>query len=242
MSESLVIGDLYFELHRSNRRKTVGITIDRSGELLLTAPDDCPLELIERIAEEKRFWIYTKLAEKELLFQHYEKKEFVSGEGFYYLGRSYRLLLVVPTQSVALRLHQGRFMLRSDEQSHAQEHFIGWYTQHAQPWLERQVNLYAMRIGIAPRIVQVQDLGFRWGSCSCKGNLNFHWRTILLPPRIIEYIVVHELVHLHEPHHDTEFWKRLERAMPDFASRKQWLAENGSRFRLVDRIHDSFTS
>jgi len=60
--------------------------------------------------------------------------------------------------------------------------------------------------------------------------LNFHWRTVKLPPRIIEYIAVHELVHLVEPHHTEAFWLRLERAMPDMAVRKKWLAENGSRF------------
>ena len=230
MSESLVIGDLYFALQRSDRRKTVGITIERGGELILTAPSDCPLDVIERIAEEKRFWIYTKLAEKELLFTHYTEKEYVNGEGFYYLGRSYRLLIVSASVSAPLRLHQGRFMLRSDVLNRAQEHFTHWYIERAHPWIQKRISLFANRIGVKTSKVKVQDLGFRWGSCSSNGNLNFHWRTILLPPRIIEYIVAHELIHLHEPHHDTQFLKCLERAMPDFASRKQWLAENGSRF------------
>jgi predicted metal-dependent hydrolase len=51
---------------------------------------------------------------------------------------------------------------------------------------------------------------------------------VLLPPPVIEYVVVHELVHLIEPHHTPAFWTRVERAMPDFAARKQWLAESGS--------------
>lgn len=78
----------------------------------------------------------------------------------------------------------------------------------------------------------MQDLGFRWGSCGRGGRLNFHWRSILLPPRIIEYVIVHELVHIHEPHHTTAFWTRVERAMPDFAARKQWLAEHAGRFEI----------
>ncbi|WP_207894895.1 M48 family metallopeptidase [Marinobacterium mangrovicola] len=57
--------------------------------------------------------------------------------------------------------------------------------------------------------------------------LYFHWKTILLPVRIAEYVVVHELVHLHEPNHSADFWLRLERAMPDYAERKQWLATHG---------------
>lgn len=55
----------------------------------------------------------------------------------------------------------------------------------------------------------------------------FHWKAILLPPRIAEYVVVHEMAHLHEPHHTPAFWMRVERAMPDFERRKIWLAEHG---------------
>jgi len=83
---------------------------------------------------------------------------------------------------------------------------------------------------VEPLYVQMRDLSYRWGSCSPCSSLNFHWRVILLPPHIVEYLVAHELAHLAEPHHDPRFWARLERAMPDFAERKGWLAENGWRF------------
>src|SRR5690625_5138176 len=75
--------------------------------------------------------------------------------------------------------------------------------------------------------VKVQDLGYRWGSCGKGGRLYFHWKAILLPRSIVEYVVAHELVHLHTPHHTPEFWQRLERAMPDYERRKQWLAAHG---------------
>lgn len=234
MSESLTIGDLTFALRWSSRRKTVGLTVERDGSVTLTAPVDCPAEVVEHTARAKLFWVYTKLAQQDLLARPGGVKEFVTGEGFYYLGRSYRLLLIDPTQMEAaipgLRLHQGRFLLRRDARSQARRHFLGWYTQHGRPWLQRRVDLFAERIGVAPRGVAVQDLRFRWGSCGADGTLNFHWRTVLLPPRISDYIVAHELVHLHAPHHGVEFWRRLERTMPDFAARKQWLAENGGRF------------
>lgn len=61
-----------------------------------------------------------------------------------------------------------------------------------------------------------------------KGDwLYFHWKTILLPARIAEYVVVHEIAHLHEPHHGPAFWLRVERVMPDYAQCKTWLAEHG---------------
>lgn len=75
----------------------------------------------------------------------------------------------------------------------------------------------------------MQELGYRWGSCG-EQALNFHWRTLQLPPRIIDYVVLHELVHVLEPRHDSAFWQKVERAMPDYGARKEWLAEHGHQF------------
>lgn len=234
MSETLAIGDLTFALRWSARRSTIGITIDRSGALILTAPEQCTREQIEQAASQKLLWVYTKLAERDELSPPPRVREFVNGEGFAYLGRSYRLRLIDPGPAEAsvppLRLQGGWFVLRRDERPYAQEHFIRWYRQHGQPWLERRVALYAERIGATPRSVDIRDLGYRWASCSHAGALHFHWRALCLPPRIIEYLVAHELVHLRAAHHDADFWRRLERAMPDYAARKQWLAEHGGRF------------
>ena len=133
-------------------------------------------------------------------------------------------------EASALGLHRGRFRLLRDERGRAAELFALWYSRHARPWIERRAELFAGRVGVAPGEVRVMDLGNRWGSCGPTGNLNFNWRTICLPPRIVEYVVVHELVHLAEHHHGPEFWARLARVMPDHAERKSWLAENSARY------------
>ena len=62
------------------------------------------------------------------------------------------------------------------------------------------------------------------------GELNFHWATILLPAGIVEYVVVHELAHLVEANHTPEFWLRVERTLPDYKQRRQWLAEHGAEY------------
>lgn len=233
MSEAVLLDGLTYELRRSPRRRTVGITIDRGGELILRAPSGVPLERVREEAREKSGWVYRKLAERDLVFRPRAAKEFVTGEGLWYLGKSYRLLLIAGNGRAAppLRLHEGRFVLRRDELPRAQDHLVKWYIRQGEPWIRHRVELWAMRIGVRPRSVTVRGLGFRWGSCGRRGDLSFHWQMIQLPPRIIEYIVVHELVHLLEPRHGPDFWKRLERAMPDFATRKQWLAESGGCFR-----------
>ena len=233
MRDTLLVDGLAYKLRRSPRRRTVGIIVDRDGSLVISAPDDCPEEVIEKAARAKRSWVRAKLAEKRLLFPPRAPREYVTGEGFYHLGRSYRLLLIDAPEVATvppLRLRGGRFELRRDERARAREHFVAWHVRNGRPWVRRRVELFADRIGVTPASVDVRELGYRWGSCGPGGNLNFHWRTVCLPPRMVEYVVVHELVHLAEPHHGAEFWRRLGRVLPDFEDRKRWLAENGHRF------------
>ena len=89
------------------------ITVERSGELVLCAPPEVDEAALRAFVLEKRFWIYTKLAEKDRLQRQVPRKEFVGGEGFLYLGRSHRLKLV-DEQDVPLKLATGRFCLRRD--------------------------------------------------------------------------------------------------------------------------------
>ncbi|MFW5878370.1 MAG: M48 family metallopeptidase [Myxococcota bacterium] len=226
MSE-LHVNDLSFEVRRSSRRRTMQITVDRDGELLLFAPSECPESKLAAFVRQKRTWIHTKLAEKEASRVVRPRKEFVTGEGFPYLGRSYRLLLV-DDQDVPVKLVDGRFRMRRDCASDGHKHMVRWYREHAAPWLRRRMEQWTGRIGVKPTGLAVKDLGYRWGSCSPSGTVNFHWKTILLPAAIVDYVIVHELVHLREQHHTPEFWRRVERAMPDYERRKGWLAERGN--------------
>ncbi len=223
---TLQIDDLQLALKRSARRKTMQITVERDGDLVLAAPLDVDEDTLRAFVVEKRFWIYTKLAEKERLQRQVPRKEFVDGEGFLYLGRSHRLKQV-DEQDVPLKLTAGRFCLRKDALPTARGHFVRWYSERAKAWLSGRVAEYQSRMEVAPAGVKVQELGYRWGSCGKGDWLYFHWKTILLPARIAEYVVVHEIAHLHEPHHTPGFWLRVERAMPDYAQRKAWLAEHG---------------
>jgi predicted metal-dependent hydrolase len=225
-SRQLHVDDLRFTIHRSARRKTMQITVERNGDLVLCAPPWVEEAKLHAFVLEKRFWIYTKLAEKDRLKRRVSWKEFVDGEGFQYLGRSHRLRLV-DAQAVPLQLAAGRFCLRRDALPRAREQFIGWYSDKAKAWLANRVAEYQGRMAVEPAGVRVQDLGYRWGSCGKGGWLYFHWKTILLPPRICEYVVVHELAHLKEPHHSPALWLQVERAMPDYQRRKAWLAERG---------------
>ena len=229
---TLTVEDLLFELRWSGRRRTVELTVERDGSLVLKAPEGIEESVIEDFVREKRMWLRTKLAEKDALAERVPRREYVSGEGFHYLGRSYRLLLV-DEQKVPLKLEAGRFRLRRDEVDRGRRHFIRWYTDHAQVWIRQRVRPWADRMRVKPKAIEVRELGYRWGSCGHSGTVNFHWRTILLPASVIDYVIVHELAHLIEPNHTPQFWTRVGRALSDYGQRKEWLAVNGAEYVVV---------
>jgi hypothetical protein len=75
--------------------------------------------------------------------------------------------------------------------------------------------------------VEVRDIGFHRGSCGTSGAIHFHRATILRPPTLVDYVVVHERAYLQGPSHTPELWRRVERTLPDDERRKHWLAEHG---------------
>lgn len=223
---TLNINDLSFNIMRSERRKTLQITVERTGELVILAPPEATERQLSDFVEEKLLWVHTKLEEKKRLQRRAPVKEFVDGEGFLYLGKSYRLLLVDP-QLVDLTLKNGRFCLRTASRYRGRDVFISWYMRRAQKWFEARTLEHANRMDSAIKEIRVQDLGFRWGSFGSDGRIFFHWKAILLPPKIAQYVIIHELAHAHHPNHSTRFWTKVEQHLPDWRARKAWLAENG---------------
>lgn len=223
---TLQVDDLTIAVRESAQRRTLQLTVERDQSLVLTTPPHTNPQRLEAFVRRKQAWIYKKLAEKALMQKQMRIKRYVQGEGFLYLGRHHRLNLV-EDQETPLKWLNGRFHLRQNARPEARRHFIRWYSERGNQWLWQRVKIFAARLEVNPAGIRVQDLGYRWGSCGKGEMLYFHWKTMLLPARIAEYVVVHELVHLHEPNHSETFWLRLERAMPDYETRKQWLAEHG---------------
>ena len=95
--------------------------------------------------------------------------------------------------------------------------------------LEERLALFASVMGVSYGRVSIRDQRTRWGSCSGKGNLNFNWKLSLVPDEILDYVVVHELAHRIEMNHSANFWREVEKILPDYRERRMWLKENGGR-------------
>ena len=88
-------------------------------------------------------------------------------------------------------------------------------------------RFYASSMGVRYRSLSLSNAKSRWGSCSPHGRLRLHWKLILAPLEILDYVVVHELAHLKELNHSRRFWAIVQESCPDYVSAKKWLKEKG---------------
>jgi predicted metal-dependent hydrolase len=215
-----------------SRRATADIIIERDGSLLVRAPDWVDDEQVEAIVDSRLYWIYRGLAEWRDLNATRVLREYKSGEGFLYLGRAYRLRLV-QQQDEPLVLKHGRFCLRRDlvecgDIAPAQTAFRDYYIARGQDWIGRRVEYFAAKVGVTVSDVDVRDTGHQWASWSPSGRLAFHWKCMMAPATVVDYIVVHELCHFHHADHTDAFWNEVDKVLPRFGERKEWLRKNGA--------------
>lgn len=240
MIEAAQIVDLPYSVKRSNR-KTLSLMIERDGSVLVRAPLQISQDEIQKFVLEKRIWIQQKLSRKGAAMAAKPKREFVNGQGFPYLGKSYRLKFIngPPGLSLsdrqngfALHLTHGYFEFPEDQKSNARKHFVSWYKQKTEEKLRERIPRYKRRIGVAVENCRVIELGHRWASRSRAGVINFNWRSVMAPIWVFDYILVHEMVHMIERRHSRRFWRLVSRVVPDYEEMARWLRENGPELDL----------
>ena len=101
------------------------------------------------------------------------------------------------------------------------------YRQLARRVIGQRASYFAAKMGVTCGRISIREQKTRWGSCSGQGNLNFNWKLILMPPEILDYVVVHELAHRKQMNHSPAFWAEVERILPDWRERRRWLREKG---------------
>ena len=234
---TLVVGDLVFAVAPPTRAATLEVIVERDASLVIKGPASIDVDRAREFVATKRSWIYRRLAEKDALIGPPIVKTFVTGEGFAYLGRSYRLSIDdrVDDSATDLRLDRGRFILPAALADQGRDAMRRWYIETGQAWLNRRIASWAARAGAGTVRVDVRDLGYRWGSVrpgTTDIHINIHWATLQLPPSLIDYVLVHELAHLTEANHTPPYWAIVGRLMPGYEGHKQTLASIGKNVWL----------
>lgn len=216
--------DLQFDIKYSDR-KTITITVERDRRVVVRAPMNTSSETIHKLVEEKKHLIYKRINGPNKYPIPKPYKEFVSGESILFLGRYFKLRVV--NEDFDGVVFDNNFLISKSNRQKGNILIRDFYIQQAEEKIIPRIVRFADRLGVHHEKISILDLKYRWGSCTPKHNLNFNWRIIMAPIYVVDYIIVHELAHLIEPNHTSDFWNIISVQLPDFQKAKSWLKQNG---------------
>lgn len=217
-----------YHLERA-KRKTVGFIVDERG-VTVRAPRWVSVAEIEKMLQEKEGWIQKKLTE----FGNWQKEigmqtvRFEDGARIPYLGQFLKLRLDPAARSVFLSEGKEGLELivnasKDIEPERVKDWVQVWFKKDAERYLGERIRLIADRALVSFRGWGLSSAKGRWGSCSADRRIRLNWRLIHLDPKLIDYVIAHELAHLDEMNHSVHFWKRVGEIYPDYENARRAL-------------------
>ena len=210
------------------RRRSIGFVVGPDG-LEVRAPKWVTLKEVELGLQERGEWVLRKWAEMQERQKNIRQIEWREGASLDYLGGPIHLRL--SPENGRSELNGQRELLlalpHNAEPSQIRDAVQAWLMREAKDLFETRLNFYAPQMGVQWRRLSLSNAGSRWGSARIDGAIRLNWRLIHLKPDAIDYVVVHELAHLHEMNHSPAFWKVVASILPDhMARRKELQKEN----------------
>jgi len=225
--------NINYTVKRSRKRKrTISLQISDKSELVIAAPYFTPISEINRFVQEKQNWIHKAIQKHKEEAIRNKAKEYITGEMFYYLGELFPLeTFFEKNERKGLVFWGNRFYLNTaDAAEKGISYFASWYKKKAKKHFGQRVDFYSHELNLMAKSVKITSANKRWGSCSADNNLSFSFRLIMAPPDIIDYVIVHELMHIKEKNHSAAFWKLIEAFMPGYKTHRRWLKDNNHKF------------
>jgi hypothetical protein len=212
-----------FRLRRSERR-TLGITVQPDLSVTVTAPEAAGIERIIGKVGERAKWIQKQQGFFRDFLPTMPPRRYVSGETHRYLGRQYRLRVVVGNRA-EVKLKGGYIWTTLPEKSTRQVQALLeiWYAERAAEHLGRSYAKCVRRLKTFlehPPAMRLRRMPKRWGSWTQRGGVWLNPELVKMPVSCIDYVATHELCHALQGNHGRKFYDLLLRVMPDWEARK----------------------
>lgn len=229
-----------YVVSRSGRRCSLGLMVGTDGRVRVSAPVGLGTERIAAAVRSKSPWIAAQWRRQAALLPPRPPRHFLTGESIPYLGRTYRVV-VLKSKGVrpALSVRAATFVFensgnpsQSCRRAQCRRLIVRWMREKSRDHGARVCGAFCRALGVPPVEVEARELGKRWGSCTSRGRILLHWRSVMLPMALFEYICAHEVCHLVHPDHSRAFWRTLDRVLPRWRERAARLEACGYRFAL----------
>lgn len=226
MSEFLPIGDLKVEVVRKDI-KNVHLTVHPpEGRVRISAPKRMQMEAIRLYTISMLPWI--RRQQTAIKAQERETtRECLDRESHYVWGQRYLLRIVERAAPPAVELGLGKVLLYvrpGTELARRQELFASWYREQVHAAVGPLLEKWTLTLGVQVEKVFVQRMKTKWGSCNPKaGTIRLNTELAKKPPECLEYVIVHEMIHLIERLHNTRFVELMDKHLPGWTHHREIL-------------------
>ena len=225
-----------FSLRRQPSRTVtrVAIHVEPDARVLVDAPDAAPLVDVLNAVKKRARWISQHVEAARARLVHVLPREYVSGESLHYLGRRYRLKVVIDAGAKAEARMRGAFItVTTPEQAPAPIKMAldVWYRQRAREVFADRLAAVAAPLRWVKQLppTRLQFMTVQWGSCSPNGRITLNPHLVKAPRECIDYVILHELCHIAEHNHSERFYRLMGQVMPKWEMTKERLDEMAHR-------------
>ena len=217
------------QIIRSNR-KTLSLSINENADLVVRAPHRASYDEIQKFISEKSTWINNKQRLIKAQLEDNENQHLRSQ--CLYLGSLYPLKIDNSNvEPISFNGHM--FTITNVNRERISLPLKSWYKKRFIEVALPRLSYFSDKYKLKVNQVRVKEQKTLWGSCSSKNNINLNYLLIMAPMKVIDYVIVHELVHTIHKNHSAKFWQKVETIMPNYKDARYWLKENGYKLRRL---------
>ena len=209
-----------------SKRRTLSLSINENAELIVRAPNQISNKQIEEFIIEKSKWIN----KNKNLMQSRINEMNDSDSDYLFLGNIYPLIKVNEDPN-KIDFNGTEFITSIENKDKFKSSLKSWYKIKFKEIAIPRLNYFSDKYNLKINQVRFKNQKTLWGSCSSKNNINLNYLLVMAPMLVIDYVIIHELVHTVHKNHSENFWNAVEAIMPDYKKAKKWLNKNGYKLR-----------
>ncbi len=214
---------------KNKRSKHIRITVKPSGNILVSYPYFTPKFMAQRFVQKQKKWIEQQTQKIQQQKRDNTKKK----NEVLYFGKVYQIKIVknikdfTKLNSVIFKTKYAYIYPSKFTKKHVSSILHSYLKKQAKQYIKKQTETLSKKMKISYNQIRIKEQSTRWGSSSSKKNLNFNWRLIQAPKKIIDYVIIHELAHQKHMNHSKNFWNFVEKYDPEYRIHKGWLKRKG---------------
>lgn len=231
--------ELPIEIH-SEKRRGYRASFTKKG-LTIRLPKSFTNQQRQETVNQLIIWAREAIKRQPRLLTNYQKKEFKSGDELQLFDKNYSFLFNRKAQKTITGKIKGSQILINlpqelKSESIGPDDLSKILAKHYKTFFQNRLNYWNACFPVKHETMRLKYNSSNWGSCSSKRNINLSTRLLLCPLPVIDYVIVHELTHLVHQNHSRQFWKELERVMPDYKIHHNWLKTRGSNLDFTPKV------